>query len=244
MICAIMQPTYLPWLGYFDLIDQVDSFVFLSNVQLVKRSWQVRNRIKTMQGELFLTVPIKKNDTSRPLIQNALISYDENWQKQHLNSIRYAYQKTPYFSIVFEWFSDVLFNQYQYLKDLNITIITDICKKIGISTDIIDSSLWNDLEGSKDSLLADICCKIGADTYLSAKGSAEYIELERPGGNFVEKGINLFYHNYEHPLYKQNGSDFLPYMCILDLLFNEGFENALNIIRQGRRDSIHYKDMS
>ena len=87
-LTAIMQPTFFPWIGYFDLIDQVETFVFFDDVQLVKRSWQVRNRIKSANGELFLTIPIKKNKIrDELLISEAEIAYDENWQNKHLKTL-------------------------------------------------------------------------------------------------------------------------------------------------------------
>jgi hypothetical protein len=99
-LTAIMQPTFFPWIGYFDLIDQVESFVFYDDVQLVKRSWQVRNRIKSANGELFLTIPIKKNKTrDELLISEAEIAYDENWQSKHLKSIESAYKKADHFTV-------------------------------------------------------------------------------------------------------------------------------------------------
>jgi hypothetical protein len=91
MLCAIMQPTYFPWTGYFDLIDQSDKFVFLDDVQLVRRSWMVRNRIKTSQGPLFLSIPVRKTKhRDEQLLHETEIDYSQNWQKKHLDSIRFA----------------------------------------------------------------------------------------------------------------------------------------------------------
>lgn len=243
MTCAIMQPTYLPWIGIFDLMDQADKYVFYDDVQLVKRSWNVRNRIKNNQGELYLTIPVKKtksrNDT---LICEAVINDDENWRDKHLKSIKHAYIKAPYYNDVMPFVETLISNSIIILSELNIFINTEIAKKIGLQTTFLKSSDLKSKEGKKDLRLAAICKEINCNNYLSAQGSAAYIELEKPGGVFPENNINLFYHHYEHPAYAQQHGEFLPYMCILDLLFNCGFNNALQVIRTGRKKSFTYSE--
>jgi hypothetical protein len=115
--CAIMQPTYIPWLGYFDLMDSVDSFVFLNDVQWAKWSWQVRNRIKTSQGGLFLTVPIKRGVKSRleTKINEAQINDTEMWREKHLKSIFVAYRKSRYFDEVFPFLETMIGNKSETL---------------------------------------------------------------------------------------------------------------------------------
>jgi len=243
MKCAIMQPTYNPWLGYFDLMDKVDIFVYLDNVQLARRSWQVRNRIKTPHGELFLTIPIKRlRSREETLICNAVINNDENWKEKHLKAIELNYRKAKYFDSVFPFVEDIILSDFQFLGDFNIHLIEKIKRKIGIDTPTIKSTDLPVMKGKKDELLANICKFLNANTYISPQGSAAYIEKETPGGAFARNGIELYYHNYEHPIYSQLYGEFIPYMGIFDLLFNEGFENALYIIRKGRRRDIYYKD--
>lgn len=239
-----MQPTYLPWLGYFSLIDKVDKFVFLDSVQLVKRSWQVRNRIKFNDQEVFLTVPVlKKEHRNEMLIYNSLIDYEQNWKEKHLKTIKYAYNKTPYFNEVYDFIQEIFNKEIKYLGDFNINLIINISERIGIKTNFYKSSEMKDLIGKKDELLANICSKIGCNIYLSARGSSEYIEKETPGGSLVKKGIDLYYQNYEHPTYKQIGKNFIPYLSIIDLLFNVGFDDAINVIRLGNKKDIHYSEI-
>ena len=242
--CAIMQPTYMPWLGYFDLMDKVDIFVYLDNVQLVKRSWQVRNRIKTSQGELFLTIPIKKTDSrKRILIKDAVINDDENWRYKHIRSIELAYKKSPYFDEVFPVIKRLICNDIVFLGDFNVNLIEEIRRRIGISSFTVRSSLLGNMFGKKDELLANICDAVKADVYISPIGSAVYIEKNESGGALVKRGIDLYYHNYEHPVYEQINGAFRPYMGIVDLLFNVGFEQALSVIRSGRKRDIHYSNI-
>lgn len=236
MICAIMQPTYLPWLGYFSMIDQVDTFVFLDDVQLTKRSWQVRNKIKDANGELMLTVPIKKKRTREDTyINNAEPNDDISWRIQHIKSIMHCYQKTKFYDLVLPFFTEKILGYKGNLADFNIYIIINICKEIGINTNMKKSSEIDNKYGDKDLLLASICKSIGSKAYLSPKGSACYIEAKNPGGKIESNDIKLYYHSYEHPIYDQNKGRFIPYLSILDLLFNIGFENALEVIRSGNR---------
>lgn len=241
-IIAIMQPTYLPWMGYFDLMDQVDTFVFFDDVNVIKRSWGVRNRVKTKQGEAFLTVPLSSYySRDFRLFSNTAIDYSQNWRKKHLGTIAQAYSKSPYFENIYQDFENLLKPIYKSIGDLNIAIIVLIAEKMGIKTKCVRSSEIKNIDGRKDDRLVNICHALGTDQYLSPQGSAVYIESNSPGGAFPGANIELFYHNFEHPTYHQQGSDFFSHMCILDLHMNCGYEQALKIIRAGRRPMIPFQ---
>ena len=245
-VCAIMQPTYIPWLGYFDLIDSVDKFAFLDDVKLEKCSWHVRNRIKTPQGQLYLTIPIRKTvGRDKLIINEAIINDEEPWREKHLKSIFYAYRKSEFFSDIYSFTSDIysfteglVNNKMVRLCDFTVNIITRIANRIGIDKEFILASDLKNLSGKRDIRLVSICKEISCDRYLSPQGSAVYIEKTSPGGGFPESDIGLFYQNYEHPVYNQLYGDFIPYMSIIDLLFNCGFEKGLEIIRSGRKEPI------
>jgi hypothetical protein len=244
MKCAVMQPTYIPWLGYFDLIDQVDKFVFLDNVQLTRKfkgSWDLRNRIKTAQGDLYLTLPVKKNKSIyETMLCGAYINYELPWIKRHLKSIEFAYKRAPYFNEVYPFIKNLIQSNEEILSEFNINIIKHICFKIGINKEFIKASELKNVDGHKDALVAAICKKIDCDYYLSPHGAHVYIEKDSPGGEFSKNGIQLFYQNYEHPVYDQPYGDFISHMSVIDLLFNYGFEKSLEIIKKGRRPPIDY----
>ena len=237
---AIMQPTYFPWLGYFAMIDDVDVFVFLDSVQLVKRSWQVRNRIKQNNKELMLTIPVHIEHRDTRICDAYYVGDD--WKETHLKSIKQAYSKAPYYSEImpklYKWFDF----EDERLAVFNENIIKEICNYLGIKTIFYKSSDLKEIKGAKDELLVSICKNLGISSYLSAKGSAEYIERNNEGGAFGNNGIVLEYQNYEHPTYNQIGKEFLPYMCILDVLFNHG-KSALNIIRSGNEKPLTSKQL-
>ncbi len=235
MTCAIMQPTFFPWLGYFDLIDQSDCFVIYDDVQLVKRSWQVRNRIKTSNGELFLTIPIKKTKHRDDLnINQAEINHEEKWGKTHLKSLEMNYRKTVHFEEVYSFLEDHYMRSHKKLCDFNYELILKISRKIGIDSDLIKSSEIQEIKGKKEDRLISICTKLKMDTYLSPKGSSIYLEEDESKRKMKEANIKLTYHAYNHPEYVQLYGAFLPFMSVADLLFNVGFANALTIIKQGR----------
>ena len=239
MICAIMQPTYMPWLGYFNMIQQADSFVFLDHVQLVKRSWQVRNRIKGPDGEVMLTIPVKTNGPTP--ICDTMIDYTQTWTKKHLRAIQCYYARASAYQEVFPVVEAFYQDTECTLGTFHERVIKKLCELMGIRTTLYSSSQL-EVNGTKDDLLADICLKIGADAYLSAQGSADYINRETVGGAFLKKNIDLFYFDYQHPIYQQQYNDFIPFLGIYDLLFNVGFEKALKIILSGTKKCIPYSE--
>lgn len=232
-----MQPTYLPWIGFFDLIDQSDIFVFYNDVQYVKGQWGSRNRIKTANGEVFLTVPTKKSPLNTPHNKIELVN-NKPWKKKHLKTLFYTYQKTEYFREVYDFLEKVLKEEHLYLSDFNENVIKKIASRIGIKKTFIQSSTLNSKKGTKDERLVDICNELHCNTYLSPFGASSYIEEKNPGGEFSKNNINLRYQNYDHPKYKQSFGDFKSHMSIVDLMFYEGFDRSLEIIRSGRKKAL------
>ena len=209
---AIMQPTYLPWLGYFDLIDRSDIFVFLNSVQFDKRSWQQRNRIKTPNGELMLTVPVLTKGKFKQKIYDVEIDKSKNFAKKHFNSISSNYKKSKYFKSYINELDEIYNSKINKLSDLNIRLIKWLSSKLGIKTEFVLSSQLDE-HGSKTELLLNIC--------------------KKKKNLFEKSGIQLSYQNYKHPTYKQLFGDFIPYMSVIDLLFCEG-NKSLEIISSGR----------
>ncbi|MCM1232790.1 MAG: WbqC family protein [Ruminococcus flavefaciens] len=232
---AIMQPTFLPWLGYFAMIDNVDAFVFLDHVQLEKRSWQVRNRINFNGTERYLTIPVKKQPRDQAKICTSEIA-DGDWKISHINMMRQAYCKAPYFDEVLKLIEPFYENNYSKLADFTIGIIKAVCKYLGIDTPIYRSSEINQYNSRKDELLVDICNDIGINFYFSALGSANYIESRSDGGAFTLSNIKIAYQHYSHPIYFHGKEEFIPYMGIIDLLFYNG-RDSLEVIRSGNRES-------
>jgi hypothetical protein len=241
MKIAISQPTYLPWLGYFDLIDQVDAFVLLDSVQFEKQSWQQRNRIKTPAGLQWLTVPVAFRGRFGQRIMEVIIR-DPEFPKKHLRAIELNYRRAPFFDRHFPELARIL-EQHpsgSRLADLNSEIIQWVCMVLDIRTTIVRSSELGQ-EGRRSELLVNLCRSLNADSYVSPPGSAIYLleDLQL----FADAGIDVSFQYFEHPTYRQMFSVFVPYASVLDVLFNEG-ETSAQILRSGRRPAMTPEELS
>lgn len=234
MKLAIMQPTFNPWLGYFDLIDYVDEFVFLDTVQLARRSWQVRNRLKINNKEYMFSLPIKKEKSrDETILKDTRISFENYDFISKINTLLLKnYKKTKYFNELQDNIYNILSYKTEYLCEYNINFIKEISKLLDINTSFSKASSLEDLEGNKGDLILNICLNKSCKQYISALGSKEYLNkyLEK----FKKNNIDIFYQDYKHPPYNQIGENFISQLGILDLLFNEGLEASKQIILKGR----------
>jgi len=224
---AIMQPTYLPWCGYFGLMQYVDIFIFLDSVQFAKRSWQQRNQIKTPQGAQWLTVPVASKGKRGQLISETQLDYSTNFVITHRKTIESNYAKAPWFKD----FEPLLWSRLegqQLLGDLNIGIIEQCRNLLGINTSVLRSSLMQG-GGAKADLLASLCKEVGATEYISVPGSKNYLD---ESSAFEDIGVPVRYFNYRHPEYPQLFGNFLSHMSVIDMLFNCG-EQSSDLIRSG-----------
>jgi hypothetical protein len=240
MKIAISQPAYLPWLGYFDLIDQVDTFVLLDSAQFEKQSWQQRNRIKTPTGLRWLTVPVIFRGRFGQHIQDVEIR-DPAFFRQHLRAVELNYRRSPYFGRYFPEFAEILELCSQLrLVELNQQLIQWLCRILGVDTPIVRSSDL-DQRGKRSEHLVNLCRHLQSDFYLSPLGSAVYLlnDLEQ----FAEAGIGVGFQHYEHPEYQQLFMPFQSHASVLDLIFNEG-EAAMSILRSGRRPAFQPEEVA
>lgn len=229
-IGVITQPTYLPWLGYFEQILYSDTFVFLDNVQYPRREWCNRNRILNNGEIMWLTVPIAKTPQNTN-INKIKISYEEEWVKNHLKSIETVYHKSLQFDEVFQIVKKELEKTYEYLADLNIALIDGVCSYLGIKTKKIRASERN-YSSKRTQLLADICKNYEIDYYYTSQGAKVYLDKEI--STLENVGIDVEYQNYQPVAYNQMGSkEFVPHLSIVDLLFNVPKEKAVEIIKAG-----------
>jgi len=232
---AISQPAYLPWLGYFDLVGQVDMFVLLDCVQFEKQSWQQRNRIKTPLGLQWLTVPVVFRGHFGQQIKDVAIR-DLEFVRRHLKSVELNYRRANFFERYFPELKEILLSSVKEsgLAALNTRLIRWFCEELGIQTPIVPSSALNQ-QGRRSELLVNLCRAAGADSYVSPLGSAAYLlaDLEL----FSKADIEVTFQHYEHPVYRQLFPPFCPQASALDLLFNHGGESSL-ILLSGRKASF------
>lgn len=223
---AIMQPTYLPWVGYFALMDYVDTFIFLDDVQFERRSWQQRNRIKFSDRELMLTVPVKRVGRENECLASVEVDHSSNFIKKHIGSICQSYSYNKSSTQIITDVTEILSRKHTKLVDLNLDFIVYFKDLLGIHTNILRSSELN-CAGSKTEKLINLCLQVNATDYISPIGSASYLNN---GELFNEKSLNFEYFVYNPVEYKQHGEVFLPSLSILDLIYNME-EKSLEILR-------------
>jgi hypothetical protein len=220
-VIGVLQPGYLPWLGFFEQLHATDIFVIYDDVQYDKHGWRNRNQIKTPQGPRWLTVPVLAKFSQRPLILEVKINNRENWRKKHLFSIRQNYAKAPFFHRYIDFFSEVYQRDWDYLIDLDLHLIVNLAAFLGIDPGKIVRSSTLGLTGDRIARLIGICQKLGATTFYEGASGRNYIDE----ATFRQQGINLAYQDYRHPRYLQLYGDFIPNLSIIDLLFNCGDES-------------------
>lgn len=232
MKVAILQSNYIPWRGVFDMINMVDAFVFFEDVDYTKRDWRTRNKIKTPQGEIWLSVPVAHSPVGTKIKDIQIVQY-EDWQKKHYMTISNSYKKAPYFDEVKPMLENFyLTNSWTNLSEMNMYMTKTICHKLGINTQFYNSADMY-TQGTKDDKLIEIIETINADAYVSGPAAKNYIDNEK----FKKHNIHLSYIVYDYPSYQQLYGMYDPYVSIIDLLCNCGF-NAHDLIFQGKEEKV------
>lgn len=227
MIVSIHQPAYIPWIGYFDKIYKSDIHIFLDDVEYSKNNLFNRNKIKVVDGEMWLTVPIKYKSNVR--ICDIKIDNDSNWQNKHWKSIKMNYAKAPYFKKYSDVFEKIYSEEWLYLSGLTIKMNKTIADLLGIETKFLKSSELG-VNGEKNERLINLCKAVGADTYLSGLGAKSYMDDEL----FTKNNIKVQYQKFNHPEYKQLYGEFIPNLSIIDFLFNSGEDEFSLKLRNDR----------
>jgi len=215
---AILQSNYIPWKGYFDIINSVDEFVIYDDVQYTRRDWRNRNKILTPRGLQWLTIPVKVKGKYFQNINETQIK-DKKWAQKHWNTLLQHYNKAPYFSFYNKFFENLYIECSDcFLSNINYKFITAINKILGISTPLKWSSEYNAC-GNPSERLIDICKKAGASTYLSGLSAKAYLDTDL----FTKEGIRVEWVDYKgYPEYTQLYAPFEHGVTVLDLIFNEG----------------------
>jgi hypothetical protein len=231
MNCVILQPSYIPWRGYFDQIHRADVFVFYDDVQYDKHGWRNRNRIKNHQGGQWLTIPVHSRGVvlENIPINQIEIAWEQSWADRHWRAILQAYYKAPYFKQYASWLEEVYQRRPDRLVDFTIPLTIEVAEKIGIrQTRFLRSSELN-ADGQKTDRLIEILKGLGATHYISGPSARDYIENEK----FETAGITLDYMEYNYPEYPQLHPPYDPFVTILDLLFMVGPEAPRYIFKRG-----------
>lgn len=217
MKLAIHQPAYLPWLGYFDRIAQVERFVFLDTVQFEKNSFINRNRIKTPQGVQWLTIPVLSRGHLASTLRETRVDESRDWRRDHLKAIAMNYRRAPNFVERYARL-EVLYGERQdNLADLCWQQLNFWLEELGIATPLVRSSTL-DIDSRKSRLVLDICQTFGVQEYLSGPLGRDYLDE----GEFAQAGIQVRYHTFSPPVYPQLWGGFAAGLSVLDWWMNSG----------------------
>lgn len=214
---AILQSNYIPWKGYFDLINLVDEFIIYDEMQYTKNDWRNRNKIKSPNGSHWLTIPVKQISLKQKINETEIA--DSNWANKHFQTIKQFYSKTPYFSEYKNYFENLYSTcQFSLLSDINFHFINSLCELLDIKTKISWSQDYGLVEG-KTERLVDLVLKAKGTEYISGPAAQSYINAEL----FEQADIKLFWMDYSrYPEYPQLYPPFEHSVSIIDLIFNTG----------------------
>lgn len=226
MKTAIQQPHYFPWVGYFDKMAKVDTFILLDKVQLEKRSQMTRNRIIAPNGEIrYLTISANQHGHREKAYREIPVSADPGWKTANLSLLREYYRKAPFFSEVMPLVEEYYKNDYPMLCDWTVASIHLVKDLLKIPTRLVlQSSLPYRGNEKKSDLILSLCQVAGTDIYMAGRGaSMAYLDQT----SFKEHGIKIVFQNFQPPVYPQYTSKkFIPGISILDMLLNCGIEET------------------
>jgi hypothetical protein len=218
MKIAIMQPTYLPWMGYFEMILKCDVFLFLDSVQFERKSWQQRNYVRSGDKKVLLTVPVETAGRFGQKISDVKILRSPAFPRKHLQTIKFNYSRAPFFQEIFPILEKWLDSEDELLATVNMGIVEDFARYLNSSVKFVRASSLQ-ASGTSTNLTVNQCVELNASEFYSAEGSRSYVSIEQ---GFKSNNILVSYQNYKHPGYKQLGSGFISHLSVTDLLMNHG----------------------
>lgn len=216
MRVGVIQSNYIPWRGYFDFINSVDTFVIYDDVQFSKGSWRNRNKVKHINDTKWITLPVKVS--LGMLINEVKINNSKDWKKEHRDLFVLSFGKAPFFKEAMQVWEEGVNVNTEYLTDLNVHMLKTICQYLGINTNIVRSEEYQ-LTGTKTDRLMDLFKKIGCTSYLSGPAADDYLEFDK----FRQNNIQLKYKSYDYQPYTQyDNTPFIGGVTVLDLIANVG----------------------
>jgi hypothetical protein len=228
MKVGIMQPYFLPYIGYWQLINAIDTFILLDDVNYINRGWINRNRILINGQPKYITVPLC-NASQNKLINEISIVKDSTWKKNILKTIELNYKKAPYFAQIFPIVHEIIFDDKTGITEYIESSLKLICTYIGINTQILLSSKINkDNTLKAQDRIIEICKRLSADTYINPQGGKDLYNQE----SFQNNGINLHFLVPENIAYKQFGNEFVLWLSILDILMFNSIEETKEMLNK------------
>lgn len=223
-----MQPTFFPWAGYFRLIAMVDCFVYLDNVQLLRQSWQTRNRVLVRGAPHWLIAAIQHTGMHQTIAETRLVA-DRRWRRKMASLLRHEYGAHPHFTDLRHLVHSIENGEESCLADLNIAILDHCIEKLEISTRRVRSSELNLVSAQRTTRLIEICKSLDCNIYVSPIGASTYLAEDR-FTEMTEMALEFF--NDVPPSYPQVGAPtFVSHLSVIDLIANLGWAKARDYIK-------------
>lgn len=219
-ICAIHQPNFFPWLGYFDKTAKVDVFILMDNAQFPKKGGTWCNRVKVMVSgkDDWITMPVDRSYHGVRPIRDIKINDKTPWRAKLLKSIQASYGRTPFFKTVFDLLERLISNKTDSLAEFNIHAVSVMMEILGIDKSKLTIGSSLNASGNATDLLISMVKAAGCDAYMCGGGADGYQEDSK----FAAAGIKLIYQNFQHPVYNQMRNGFIPGLSVIDALFHVG----------------------
>lgn len=216
---AIVQSSYVPWKGTFEIIHDVDEFILFDDVQYTRRDWRNRNRIKTRDGLKWLTIPVEVSGNYKEVIHEIRVA-DDGWRKSHWNSLQHAYSKSPFFDKYRDRLEALYRDTHENsLSRINHRFLREMMDILGLDTKLSWSMDYAPVSGRKSERLIALCKAANATRYVSGPSARSYIDPQA----FERAGIELTYMDFDgYPEYEQLYPPFCHEVSILDLIFIRG----------------------
>ena len=231
---VVLQPGYLPWLGFFDQMQRSSVFIYYDDVQFDKHGWRNRNRVKAPDGAPhWLTVPVLHSGRNWPAILEVEIDNRGAWARKHVGTLRQFYAKAPHLHRYLPALEEMLERRWTLLVDLDLAVTGLVCGWLGLERRMLRASTLG-ISGKQSERLLALCQHAGAQRYLSGDSARDYLDTDL----FGQHGIEVEWQNYVHPVYPQQHGGFVPYLSIVDLLFNCGEESAAILGRAGASEQL------
>jgi hypothetical protein len=214
---VVLQPGYIPWLGFFDQMRRADHFVYYDDVQFDKHGWRNRNRVKGPAGPTWMTVPVRHTGRADQLVLHTEIVEGTNWEKKQIRTLEQFYARAPHREPYAAEFAATIGRHWKMLAELDIAVIDVMRRWLGIATPTYRSSELG-IDGDKSGRLVNLCRHFGANRYLSGEAARSYLDVAQ----FDRAGIDVAWQSYAHPTYSQLHGEFVSHLSALDLILNVG----------------------
>ena len=239
---ALMQPTFLPWQGYFGLVAAAEVFVLLDDFQFQRHSFQQRNRIRLADGtESWITLPVAHPaDGAFPTLAESAPVVDAKWRRRLKATLDQSYGKAPHHGTLRGFVDEWIDTPWTTVADLNVAFIRMVADRLGFEP-VWRRSSEVGATGTRSERVLDLLHRTGARTYLCARGSYDYMVEDAV---FPVDDVDVVFQDFApQPYAQRRADDFVSHLCVLDALFEVGPDATRRLVLEGQREWTPWRAM-